>query len=270
VKRSAGRAGRDLVIGISLKMYFGYQETLDWCGRLRTIAAVTPSISEGTVRVFVMPSFPFLVPVIEMFSGTPIEVGAQNLHFDDRGPFTGEVGGGMLLEIGCHLVEVGHAERRRLFGESEHIVALKVAAALRNGLRPVICVGEEEAMSAAGACRESIRQLDSALREAAGGTSNAGVVVAYEPLWAIGADRPAPETHIAEVCQALRSFLASSRLGEHDQVIYGGSAGPGLLERLGESVDGLFLGRYVHDPDALEDVLEEAGRICEQAQGPSQ
>ena len=257
MKRSAGKTGRDVVIGVSLKMYFGYRETLDWCTRVREIAAVSPAVQDGAVRLFVMPSFPCLVPVIEMFRGTAVEVGAQNLHVEDRGPFTGEVSGSMLSEMGCRLVEVGHSERRRLFGESDELVALKVGAALRNGLRPVICVGEEEAIGVAHACRESVRQLESALEGAPPDAKATPVVVAYEPVWAIGAAQPAPEAHIAEVCHALRGFMASTRPEAGNRVIYGGSAGPGLLERLGDSVDGLFLGRYVHDADALEVVLTE-------------
>jgi triosephosphate isomerase len=263
VKRPAGHAGRDIAIGISLKMYFGYQETLDWCARVRAIAETSPAVSDGAVRLFVMPSFPLLVPVIEMFQGTLIEVGAQDLHFEDRGAFTGEVSASMLSEIGCRLVEVGHAERRRLFGDSERVVALKVGAALRHGLRPVICIGEEESISTSDACRESTRLLASALTGAGKDDPGGPVIVAYEPLWAIGADEPAPEGHIGEVCRSLRELLVSTRPGADDRVIYGGSAGPGLLERLGEAVDGLFLGRYVHDADALEVVLEEAARVSD-------
>ena len=254
----AGGAGRDLVIGVSLKMYFGYHESLDWCRRVRAIAAMNSSVSGGRVRVFVMPSFPILVPVIDLFRGTPIEVGAQNIYFEDRGPYTGEVSGGMLAEVGCRLVEVGHAERRRLFGESDQLVSLKVEAALRHGLTPVICVGEEEPLSPSRAGHESVRQLESALARAKGDGAKAPVIVAYEPLWAIGADKPAPEAHIAEVCLQLQDFVRRARPGAAGRVIYGGSAGPGLLERLGDSVDGLFLGRYVHDADALESVLKAA------------
>lgn len=261
MRPSAGPAGRDLVVGVSLKMYFGYRETLEWCVHLRALAAASPAISCGRVSLFVMPSSPFLMPVIELFRGTGVEVGAQNVYFEDRGPFTGEVSGSMLAELGCSLVEVGHAERRMLFGESEHLVALKVEAALRNGLRPVICVGEAEVSNAVDAGRESIRQLASALAGATGDGPGSSVVVAYEPLWAIGADEPAPDAHIASVSRALQDFLRDSRPRARDRVIYGGSAGPGLLERIGNSVDGLFLGRYVHDPDALRTVLNEADRV---------
>jgi len=261
MKPSAGRTCGRLVVGVSLKMYFGYAETLDWCARVSTIAAANEAVRTGEVRLFVMPSAPFLLPVLQIFRGTAVDVGAQNIHYEDRGPFTGEVSGSMLSELGCSLVEVGHSERRRLFGESEDLVALKVEAAVRNGLCPVICVGEEEKMDAPGAGRESIRQLESALARASSSGAKADVVVAYEPEWAIGADQPAPDVHIADVCRALRDFLRDARHGAGDRVIYGGSAGPGLLERLGDAVDGLFLGRYVHDAGALDVLLQEAGRM---------
>ena len=257
----AGQSGRDLVIGVSLKMYFSYEETLDWCARVRAIVAANPVVSGGAVQLFVMPSLPYLLPVIEMFAGTAVEVGAQNFHFEDRGPFTGEVSGPMLAELGCHLVEVGHSERRRLFGETERVVAMKVEAALRNGLRPVICVGEKDETNTVAARRESRRQLESSLSYATRKGLRDPVVIAYEPQWAIGAHRPASDAHIVEVCVELREFLRQTRPGSSDRVIYGGSARPGLLERLGPSVDGLFLGRYVHDPGALESVLDEARRV---------
>jgi triosephosphate isomerase len=266
VRRTAGRAGRDLVIGVSLKMYFSYRETLDWCARVRSIAAASPLVSEGAARLFVMPASPFLLPVIEMFRGTPIQVGAQNIYFEDRGPFTGELSGSMLSELGCRWVEVGHAERRRLFGESNRVVALKVEAAIRNHLFPVICVGEDEA-SSSRAVSESIKQVRSALARAARNNASAPVVIAYEPLRAIGAEEPASVGHIAEVCLALQDFLRHARPGTDDRVIYGGSAGPGLLERLGDAVDGLFLGRFVHNVEAFESVLEEANAVHRRRSG---
>jgi triosephosphate isomerase len=253
VRPAAERSGRELVVAVGLKMYFGYRETLDWCAQVRSLATSSPVVNGGAVRLIVLPASPFLVPVVEMFRGTPIEVGAQNMYFEDRGAFTGEVSGSMLAELGCRYIEVGHAERRCLFGEDEHMVALKVEAAARNRLHPIVCVGETEAMGAAAAARESMRQLESALSRA-----HVPVIVAYEPLWAIGADRPATEDHIVQVCLALKGIQRSAE----DRVIYGGSAGPGLLKRIGHSVDGLFLGRYVHDATALESVLEEAALLA--------
>jgi triosephosphate isomerase len=236
------------VIGVSLKMYFGYGQTLRWCESIVDRVGGHPALRDGTVELFVLPAFPAIAPVTDILRGTPIAVGAQNLSTEDSGAHTGEVSGGMLAEAGCRYVEVGHAERRALYGEDEATVAAKTAAALRNGLVPVLCLGERHRMPALDAAAECTRQLASALRAAPAGP----VTVAYEPVWAIGADRPADTAHIAAVCAELRDFRPGC------SVIYGGSAGPGLLTRLGWAVDGLFLGRFAHDPAALADVLDEA------------
>jgi triosephosphate isomerase len=253
--------GRERVVGVSLKMYFGFRETLDWCARIGAIAAGHPAVSTGIVRVFVLPTFPLLAPVIALLRDTPVAVGAQNLYWQDSGPFTGEVSGRVLADMGCTYVAVGHAERRRLFGESDEDVALKVEAALRNGLCPVVCVGESGTMEGESASRECARQLESALSKIGQDRMRSPVVVAYEPRWAIGAEKPASDEHIVEVCAALQGVVRASRPAAADRVIYGGSAGPGLLERLGDSVDGLFLGRYVHDPAAFEAVLDEVAAL---------
>jgi triosephosphate isomerase (TIM) len=149
---------------------------------------------------------------------------------------------------------VGHAERRTFAGETEPVVAAKLAAAFRHGLVPVLCVGEADRVSAGQAVEECRRQVESALGPAARSGLSGPVVVAYEPYWAIGAAEPAPEPHIRTVCSALRETAPAT-----GRVIYGGSAGPGLLTRLGDAVDGLFLGRFAHDPAALGSVLDEAG-----------
>jgi triosephosphate isomerase len=247
---------RERLVGVGLKMYFGVEETLDWCRRIEAIASGHPAVSSGMVSIFVVPTFPLLAPVIAMLRDTPVAVGAQNLYWEDSGPFTGEVSGRVLAELGCAYVEVGHAERRRLFGESDDDVARKVEAAFRNGLCPVVCVGEPEPTNAMSAARECARQVESALSRIGHDPMRGPVVVAYEPEWAIGAEEPASAEHIVELCTALKRAV-----GAADRLIYGGSAGPGLLEQLGDSVDGLFLGRYVHDPAALAAVLDEVGRL---------
>jgi triosephosphate isomerase len=206
--------------------------------------------------MFVLPAFPALPAVAEIFASTTVRIGAQDLCADDAGARTGEVGGAMLAELGCRYVEVGHAERRTLYGETEPVVAAKLSAALRHGLAPVLCVGEADRVSVAQAAGECRRQVASALAPSGHAGQSGRIVVAYEPHWAIGAAEPAPESHIRGVCAALREDLA-----EGSRVIYGGSAGPGLLTRLGDAVDGLFLGRFAHDPDALASVLDEAGTL---------
>lgn len=247
-----------VTVGVSLKMYFGHRQALDWSSRVAELARTHPAVASGAVTLFVIPDFLAIAPAVAIFDGTGVLIGAQDLATHDNGAFTGEVSGAVLAEVGAAVVEVGHAERRRLFGETDEIVAAKSAAALRNGLAPVLCIGEGERMAPADAASECIRQLDSAL---AGATSGR-VIVAYEPVWAIGAPAPAPADHIRAVCAALRLHVddLAGRVGS--VVIYGGSAGPGLLTELGGDADGLFLGRFAHDPAALAVVLDEAAVLA--------
>jgi len=256
------RAGQPALLGISLKLYFNHRETMEWCRQVAQLAREHPAVRQAAVSLFVLPSFPSLPLASKLFADTPVGLGAQDLHWEDRGAFTGEVSGTCLVEVGCAYVEVGHAERRRLFGETEEVVRAKTSAALRNGLVPVICVGEEEHGPAEPAAEACIAQLASALGLTAGAVNEGPaprVVVAYEPVWAIGAAEPASAEHIVAVCGRLRDWLAGS--GYKDaQVIYGGSAGPGLLTALGGGVDGLFLGRFAHRIEALSKVIDEAAR----------
>lgn len=224
-------------VGVSLKMYFGPGQARDWFARVADLVG-----DRTDVDVFVIPSFVSIPAALQAFADTTVAVGAQDLFWEDAGAFTGEVSGAELAELGVRYAEVGHAERRRLFGETEEVVALKTAAALRNGLTPVLCIGETGRVSAEDAVASCLAQLEHA---------PAGeVLVAYEPVWAIGAPEPAPADHIRAVCSALKAV--------GHRVIYGGSAGPGLLTTLGDDVDGLFLGRFAHDPAALARVIEEA------------
>jgi triosephosphate isomerase len=251
-----------IAIGVSLKMYFGYEETLEWCRAVREIALRHPAVARGLVELFVIPAYPVLSRVKEVFDGTAIGLGAQDLYWQDAGAFTGEVSGAMLAEVGCRYVEVGHAERRAMFGDTDDVVARKVAAALRNELVPIICIGETEPGPSDQALETCIGQLRSALSCWPKPASGQRVIVAYEPISAIGAPEPAPSDHIGAVCSGLKEDL-SSRLDLVSTTIYGGSAGPGLLLGLRGRIDGLFLGRSVHDPDGLGAVLTEVLALAE-------
>lgn len=245
-------AHRPVLLGVSLKMYFGHHQTLNWARRIADLADRHPAVTSGAARLFVLPAFPALVPAAGILTPSGVRVGAQDLATEDTGPYTGEVGGPVLKEIGCHYAEVGHAERRRLYGEGDTVVAAKTAAALRNGLTPVLCVGERDRSTPEQAAERTVAEA-ARLLDGLTGT----VVLAYEPQWAIGAPEPASAEHIATVCVALRAWL-DARPGHPDStVIYGGSAGPGLLTRLAGSADGLFLGRFAHDPANVEAILDE-------------
>jgi triosephosphate isomerase (TIM) len=235
-----------MTIGISLKMYFGRSRTLEWCRAVADIARSHPAVTEEHARLVVLPSHPYLLEVGAVFASTAVRTGGQDLFWEDEGAFTGEVSGAQLRELGCDYVEIGHAERRRILGEDDEFIAAKTAAAYRNGLTPILCVGEQRQSTVEAAAAECVAQLH----------SSGPVVVAYEPVWAIGADEPASPGYIAAVCRALRSHVSGP-------VIYGGSAKPGLLTQLGEGVDGLFLGRFAHDPSAVAAILDEVVDLAE-------
>lgn len=245
------------LVGVSLKMYFGHAEARRWCEKVAQIARTHPAVVDGRIELFVIPGYLQLGPALEAFEGTPVVLGAQDVATEDSGAFTGEVSAAELAEIGVRLAEVGHAERRGYFGETAEVVAAKTAAALRNGLTPVICLGEGERMPTAAASAELVEQLAQLVADAPAGK----VIVAYEPVWAIGAPQPAPAEHIASVARALRAAIDADEARHGSSVIYGGSAGPGLIASLDGAVDGLFLGRFAHDPAGLLSVLDETDAL---------
>lgn len=249
------------LIGVSHKMYFSHAKTVDWCRKVAAIAGEHPALADGAAELFVIPSYLSIPAALDAFGPLAL-VGAQDLSTEDSGAYTGEVSGAEIAELGCRVVEVGHAERRRLFGETETIVAAKTDAALRNGLDPVLCIGETVRTTTDAAIGDCIAQVNSALDASRQAGHSGRVIVAYEPHWAIGAPEPASPDYIREVCGALREHVRSLTDFPDSAVIYGGSAGPGLLSVIADSVDGIFLGRFAHDPDALRVILDEAAEAA--------
>jgi triosephosphate isomerase (TIM) len=248
------------VIGVSLKMYFSHARTVEWCRAVADIARTHPALADANAELFVVPTY-LSVPAAREILGDLALVGAQDLSTEDAGAFTGEVSGAEIAELGCRVVEVGHAERRRLFGETDETVRAKTDAALRNSLAPILCIGEAVQSTPANAAAECIRQLDDALMLARERGHFGRVIVAYEPYWAIGAPEPASPEYIRAVCAELRDHVRGLSEFPQSAVIYGGSAGPGLLTQIGGSVDGLFLGRFAHDPAAVSRILDEAHEL---------
>ncbi|MGF4041766.1 triose-phosphate isomerase family protein [Paenarthrobacter nitroguajacolicus] len=251
------------VIGVSLKMYFGYQRSIDYCRDVASIAFKHAAVASGDIEVFVLPSLPALPEAARILGAAGIGTGTQDIFWEDEGPYTGEVGGKTVAELGGRYVEVGHAERRRIFGEDDRIIGLKTAAAYRNGLTPVLCVGELTAGSPEEAIAHCTAEIDAALNRAGSLGPTKRTIVAYEPQWAIGAPQPATPAYISAVVRGLDQHVRSLPGQEDSQVIYGGSAGPGLITELDTAVAGLFLGRFAHDPEALKTILDEtAARLA--------
>jgi triosephosphate isomerase len=244
------------IVGVSLKMYFSHARTVEWCRAVAQIARDHRSVIDGNAELFVVPGY-LSVPAAHEILGDRVAVGAQDLSTEDAGAFTGEVSGARIAEIGCSVVEVGHAERRRLFGENDGVVRAKTTAALRNGLTPVLCLGETHRGDPADAASACIRQFDDAVSGARRDGLLGRIIVAYEPAWAIGAAQPASAEHIRAVCGPLREHVREQAGGQRSAVIYGGSAGPGLLTEINDAIDGVFLGRFAHDPAAIVEILDE-------------
>lgn len=243
-----------VTVGVSLKTYFARQRARDWFSAAAEHVRARLVVLDGAVEVFVVPTYLQLADALAAFAGTPVRVGAQDVSAYPPGAFTGEISAAELAESGVRIAEIGHAERRRLFGETDDVVAAKATAALGAGLTPVLCLGEDERLPPDDAARLTVAQLE---RDLVGAPSGA-VIIAYEPIWAIGAAEPAGADHILAVTRALRAALAADPARAGSSVVYGGSAGPGLLDRIGDGADGLFLGRFAHDAGAFAAVLDEA------------
>jgi triosephosphate isomerase len=198
------------------------------------------------VELFVCPPFPSLAVAVERCRRSSVMVAAQNMHAEPHGAFTGEVSAPMLTELGVDGVILGHSERRAMFAETDEALASKVPAALAAGLTPILCVGETEA-ERDGNETESVlaRQLEIDLAEV-DGTRLADVVIAYEPIWAIGTGRNATPEQAAEAIAFIRSVVGAGddRASEAVRVLYGGSVKPDNAHELlaPETVDGALVG----------------------------
>ncbi len=247
-----------IVIGVSFKLYLSRGETRDWCRRAGDIARAHPAVASGDIELVIFPTLPAMETSMAAVGEAPVAFGAQDLFWEDRGAYTGAVSGADLADMGARYAEIGHAERRAVFGETDSVIAQKVAAAVRSGLIPWLCIGEPEAGDAETAAAFCIAQLEASLAALDMPTD---LVVAYEPVWAIGQAEAADPAHIQHVAQALAARLADDSRITDARVVYGGSAQVGTLATLNGAVDGLFLGRFAHDTTAFAAILDEAADL---------
>jgi triosephosphate isomerase len=199
------------------------------------------------VEIGVCPPFTALAAVAEALAGSPLLLGAQNCHWEDTGPFTGEVAPPMLAELGCRLVLLGHSERRHLFRETDDDIRKKVAAALRHRLTPVLCVGETAEERRQGLTFTVVEGQLRAGWAGLGADDIGRCVLAYEPVWAIGTGQNATPAQAAEVHGYLRgivSELASKEIAQSVRILYGGSVKPDNAGALAQEqeIDGALVG----------------------------
>ena len=215
------------------------------------------------VDVVVCPPFVCLPAVLEAVEGTPIAVGAQNMHFEAKGAFTGEIAASMLTELGVKYVILGHSERRQYFAETDETVNKKVITAFANGLTPIVCVGESLEQREAGL---TLSLVEGQVKAALAGLTDeqaAEVVIAYEPIWAIGTGKTATDDQAQEVIAAIRAAVESvfgTDTAAKIRIQYGGSMNAKNVDGLMAKPDidgGLIGGASLKAPDFLRIVNYE-------------
>ena len=266
---------------ISLKMYFPPSRTLAYLRALLDLNASSNANNSNSkdLLLALIPDFLTIHPCAQILqeanATSSFLLGAQDCFWEPLGPYTGEVSPLALHDLGVSIVELGHAERRAIFHETNEQVAKKAAAACAHSLVPLVCIGEVtpptpttdaaapvEQAGVARAIEECAMQIRPVLAAVPG---DAPVIFAYEPVWAIGKPVPAGVDHVSVVVEGIRGVVrecsgsgASGRQGEV-RVLYGGSAGPGLWGAggLGKAVDGMFLGRFAHEVEGVQKVVRE-------------
>jgi triosephosphate isomerase len=256
-------SGRCPIVAANWKMHLLQADAAVWCRVLRSDLETLPAGLRSQVAVF--PSFPLIPVVARELAGGPVAVGGQDLHPEDRGAHTGDVSGAQLADAGCSWVLCGHSERRRDHGESDALVGRKAAAALRNALTPLICVGETREERHAG---ETFAVLERQLRAVLAsltppGTPAAGsFALAYEPVWAIGTGETATPEIAQEAHRFLRGVLGEIVPGgERISVLYGGSVTPDNAASLGAQpdIDGFLVGGASLDPQKFLGIIRASG-----------
>ena len=227
------------------------------------IAAFLPHVSTASVDVAICPSFLALRAMVDSTRGSRVQVYAQNMHQADEGAFTGEVAAAMLTEVGVGGVILGHSERRGMFGETDKALALKVPAALEAGLRPILCVGETEGERDAGDTERKLRhQVQEGLMRVDPGRLGE-VVIAYEPIWAIGTGRVATPEQAQDAIAFVRALVAdrAPQQAQRTRVLYGGSVKPDNAAELLAlpDVDGALVGGASLDAESLAAIVSAAG-----------
>lgn len=210
------------------------------------LEAILAAPQRERVDSVVCPPFVYLPEAARQLRGSAVKLGAQDVCAESQGAYTGEVSAAMLHDVGCEYVIVGHSERRSLYGEDDVLVARKFAAALSQGLIPILCLGEQLAERESGATRDVVgRQLE-AVVSLTGIAGFAGAVIAYEPVWAIGTGRTASPEQAQEVHAFIRQRLAErdAKIADALPILYGGSVKAGNARELfaQPDVDGGLIG----------------------------
>lgn len=248
------KKGREPIIAGNWKMYKTIPEAVDF------IAKLAPKLDTSVARVYIAVPFTIIAPAAEKAKGTKITIGAQNMNDASKGAFTGEIAANMLVDAGAHFVILGHSERRRNFGETSAFIHKKVESALKSQLQPLVCVGESREERESGKAEEIVRDqiletLDSVSKE-----SMNEVIIAYEPIWAIGTGAnatPDDAQNMIHFCRQVISDKWGERVAEHVVIQYGGSVTPENAHDFMEQpdIDGLLVGGASLNVDTFSKIV---------------
>jgi triosephosphate isomerase (TIM) len=252
MKKSTGR--RPLLAG-NWKMHLNRAETTALIGAIKEAAA-----SARDRDVIVAPPFTALETAAREIAGTTIGLAGQNLHIEPKGAFTGEIAGDMLKDVGCSAVIIGHSERRQYFNETNELVRQKISAALRADLKPIVCIGETLREREAD---NTLPVIERQVREGLAGLSKdvvRGLIVAYEPVWAIGTGKTATPEQAEEVHGTIRTLLrelAGENGGDAVRILYGGSVKADNIDALmaQPNIDGALVGGASLDAGAFSRII---------------
>lgn len=247
---------RPVVIVGNWKMYHTIDTSLDFLKKL------IPLVSEAVCKVFLAVPFTSIGPMAEEAENTNVVIGAQNMHSAAEGAFTGEIAGRMLKEAGAQFVIVGHSERRRLFHEDNAFINAKVKRALTDGLQPILCIGETAEEHEEGKAAEVLKtQLTECLKDISP-EKLGSMLIAYEPVWAIGTDQPATPESAQErhhLCREIIAEIGSKEAADKMCILYGGSVKPdnakALLEQ--QDIDGLLVGGASLNADSFSKIVNQ-------------
>jgi triosephosphate isomerase (TIM) len=249
---------RAAVVAGNWKMYTNAAEAE---ALVRGLAPLVSGVKN--VEVAVCPPFPYLIPVAKALQGTQVRVGGQNMHWEDEGAFTGEVSPRMLTDAGCRFVILGHSERRQFFGETDEKINKKIKKALSSGLTPIVCVGEMLAEREAGTTEKIIRgQLEGCFQSLTPGDM-VKLVIAYEPVWAIGTGKTASPEQAQDVHRFIRAWLSGAfgkDTAESIRIQYGGSVKPDNAKALMSQpdIDGALVGGASLKADGFAAIVRAA------------
>ncbi len=254
-----------IFLGTNWKMHKTVQETREY---LNTLLSLNIGLDNSKVQLFVIPPYTSLWDARDCLTDTKILLGAQNMHWEDQGAFTGEISPLMLEEIGIDIVELGHSERRQYYNETDQEINKKVHTALKYRFTPLVCIGEKDRHKQFSGSEEIVREQLKTILAQVDIKDISNIWIAYEPVWAIGEQgKPAEPSYVAEIHQVIREVLVElyhQKAAKGVNIFYGGSVNLANAYQLikQDNVDGLFIGRSAWSADSFTAIINHLLKKC--------